>query len=202
MTQELVVEDRAPMNVERGDVAAASTSSYAIVGGGFTDDNGFCDPHVHAEQYTFATDSWTEIANMTYGGAERVLVSMGSKIFALGGERQVLGLCDLDEASKPAPGERTITLDKVEWYDIDVNRWTILSDLPDHRFRFPAVAYLDMIFTFGGQLRFDEDCQCFRTTDSVIAYVEKIDLSAAQATAVSSLVILISAITAGFMAVM
>ena len=173
------VEEMATMDVERGDVAAASTDNYAIVGGGFTHANGFCEPHVHAEQYSFADDTWTEIEGLTYGGAERVLVSVGEKVFAIGGERQIEGLCDLSADEQPEPGEQTIALDLVERYDVGVNHWTILSSLPDHRFRFAAVGYQDMMFAFGGQLKYEDACRCFKTINVVTVYEEVFDQSAA-----------------------
>lgn len=172
----LVLEDRASMLVERGDIAAAATDEYAIVGGGFTHVNDFCEPHVHAERYSFVDDAWTEIASMTYGGAERVLVALNGKVYALGGERQVPDLCDTDEdqAIQAEPGSQTITLDVVERYEVDVDQWTILTNLPAYRFRFPAVGYLDLIYTFGGQSSYNSSCQCFPSTDAVITYAETI----------------------------
>ncbi|KAL7577344.1 hypothetical protein ACA910_002079 [Epithemia clementina (nom. ined.)] len=178
----LVLEDMSPMLVERGDIAAAFTNDFAIVAGGFTHTNGFCEPHVHAEQYSFQDNTWSEIASITYGGAERALVALEGKIFAIGGERQVEGLCDLADELKPDPGEQTITLDRVERYDIEDNHWTILSDLPDPRFRFPAVGYKNLIYTFGGQLQYDESCLCYRTTDVVVVYEEVEDPTSAATT--------------------
>uniref|UniRef100_A0A7S2VCZ5 Attractin/MKLN-like beta-propeller domain-containing protein n=1 Tax=Entomoneis paludosa TaxID=265537 RepID=A0A7S2VCZ5_9STRA len=168
MADSPVIEDRAPLHQSRGDVGGAAQSNYAIVAGGFTHENNFREPLVQAESYSFANDEWTLIANMTYARGDKTLVSIGDSIFALGGERQ---LADREDA--PEPGERTIVIDKVERYDVDVDKWSTLADLPDgHRFRFAGVGYLDKMYTFGGQERFDVACNCFKTSDEVTTYEE------------------------------
>lgn len=165
------IEDRADMNLERGDVASASADSYALIAGGFTHDNNFCEPHVEAESYSFADNVWTKIDDMTYGRGDKVLVALGNEIYALGGERQIEGKCELEDL--PEPGERTIVIDKVERYDVDVDEWFTLADLPTgHLFRFAGVGYKDEIYTFGGQQRYDLDCNCFKTADEITIYKE------------------------------
>ena len=165
----------APLNVERGDIAAAidEVTGYVLVAGGFTHANNFCEPHTHAELYNIAADEWTEIAPLQYGRADKALVHIDGQdgiFFAIGGERQVSGFCELEV--QPEPGERTIPIDLVERYDQATDTWMNVTDLPLHRFRFPAVAEGNDIYSFGGQVAFDQECDCFDSTDSIIVYTE------------------------------
>ena len=169
------ITDHAPLNVERGDIAAAidAPSGNVLVAGGFTHTNDFCEPHTHAELYNIAADEWTEVAPLEYGRADKAMVHLEGEdgiFYAMGGERQVMGFCDLDV--QPEPGERTIPIDQVERYDQSTDTWTTVSDLPLHRFRFPAVAEGNDIYSFGGQVAFDQACDCFRATDTIIVYTE------------------------------
>eukprot|EP00977_Amphora_coffeiformis_P021431 scaffold9322_cov168-Amphora_coffeaeformis.AAC.5 len=169
------ITEVAPLNVERGDIAAAidEVTGYVLVAGGFTHANDFCEPHKHAEMYNIAADEWVEIAPLQYGRADKALVHLDGQdgvFYALGGERQVMGFCDLDV--QPEPGERTIPIDQVERYNKATDTWETVSDLPLHRFRFPAVAEGNDIYSFGGQVAFDQECDCFDTTDTIIVYTE------------------------------
>jgi hypothetical protein len=120
-------------------------------------------------------------------------------VFALGGERQIEGHCDMKD-NLPEPGERTIVIDKVERYGVDVDRWVTLADLPQgHRFRFAGVGYLDKMYTFGGQERFDLGCNCYKTTDEVSVYEEVFMTSGALNTMTLSAYGLFSAVVAGLL---
>lgn len=167
--------DRASLNVERGDVASAidDANGFVLIAGGFTDLNNFCEPHTNAELYNVAADVWTEVAPLQYGRADKAVVHLQGEdgiFYAMGGERQVAGFCDLDV--EPEPGERTIPINQVERYDQASNTWTTVADLPVHRFRFPAVAEGNEIYTFGGQVAFDQTCDCFATAASIVVYTE------------------------------
>jgi len=188
------IEARASLNLERGDVAGAAESTYAVVAGGFTHNNGFCEPHVQAELYDFEKDTWTFISNMTYARGDKAVVSLEDHIYALGGERQVVGHCDLDVL--PEPGERTIVIDKVERYNVDDDSWATLADLPDgHRFRFAGVGYNGKIYTFGGQDRYNLACNCYKTSNDVTVYEEVEIGSGAVMNVVASLLALATLVT-------
>jgi len=169
------ITDVAPLNVERGDITSGldEVNGYVLVAGGFTHANDFCEPHKHAELYNIAADEWTEVAPMMFGRADKALVHLDGEdgiFYAMGGERQVAGFCDLEV--QPEPGERTIPIDQVERYDQANNTWTTVSKLPLHRFRFPAVAEGNDIYSFGGQVAYEQECDCFDSTDTIIVYTE------------------------------
>jgi hypothetical protein len=165
---------RAPLNVERGDISSAidPVDGTVLVAGGFTHANDFCEPHEHAELYNVAADTWTDVAPLQFGRADKALVHLegGSTFFALGGERQVTGFCELE--TKPEPGERTIPIDQVERYDRSSDSWAQVADLPANRFRFAAVSTGADIYTFGGQVGFADACDCFATSADIIVYTE------------------------------
>lgn len=162
-----------PMNVERGDISSAMdvANGFVLVAGGFTHKNDFCEPHAHAELYNVRTDTWTTVASMEYARADKALVHLAGDngiFYAIGGERQVSGFCELDV--KPEPGERTIPLFEVECFNQTANTWTRVSNLPVHRFRFPAVSEGDKAYGFGGQFGFEQSCDCFKTTPEILVY--------------------------------
>jgi hypothetical protein len=170
--------ERAPLLFARGDLTAVTdpNQTYAIVSGGFGDAVGFCAPLLNVERYNFATDKWSEIDQLNRGRGDKALVEFKDHFFALGGERQIEGVCQLSPDNEPEVGEQTIAVDDVEVYYPETDTWeTLVDDLPNHRFRFVAIGYddVDAMYTFGGQLSYDGSCQCYRTTDSVYIFAEK-----------------------------
>lgn len=177
----LVVEDRAPMQVARGDVASIynTANRFAIVAGGFTHDNDFCAPLGNVEKYSVEADAWTSLDDMIRPRSDKVLIELDEEhIFAIGGETQIVGHCDFED--KPEPGEKTIVLDDVEILHLDNGDWEALGDLDSGTFRFAAASYKEskQFYTFGGQVPYNATCQCFDTTDKVIVYTENEDLVA------------------------
>ena len=170
----VVTVSKSPLLFPRGDLTAVASSdnSYAVVTGGFGEEEGFCAPLTDVERYDFASDQWTEIAPLNHGRGDKALVAFKNHIFAMGGERQIINICELSD--EPAVGEKTIPVDDIEVYHEENNSWETLLDLPNHRFRFAAVGFDDLnsIFLFGGQKSFDKSCECFRATDEVFAFAE------------------------------
>lgn len=146
---------------------------FAIVVGGFTHENDFCDVLNTTERYDFKTDTWSDVGDLIHGRADKALVALGHHAYAIGGERQLSGICNVDPEDEPEPGEKTVPVDDVEYFDGAYNNWTVVRDLPAYRFRFAAVGYQDIIYTFGGQLAYDESCMCFPNSDEVIMYKEE-----------------------------
>ena len=145
--------------------------------GGFGEADLFCAPMVSVEQYDFEADTWTQIADLNQARGDKALVVLGDHVFAMGGERPVLGICELDS---PEPGEKTLAIDDLEMYHADDNEWvTLMEDLPSHRFRFSAIGYNDIesIYVFGGQKDYDESCNCFVATDEVLTYTEQFSIT-------------------------
>jgi len=98
-------------------------------------------------------------------------VFFNNQVFAVGGETHIQDYCN--STVDHNVGEQTVAVDNVEAYSPSQNEWSILWSLPNHKFRFSAVAYMTMIYTFGGQAAFQVDCQCFETTNEIVAYSEE-----------------------------
>jgi Kelch motif len=170
----LVIVDKAPLLVGRGDTASVTNDDeqYALVTGGFGSNEGFCAPEKAVDFYNFALDTWSSVAPVPIGRSDNALVELNGLVFSIGGERQVEGLCQLSDAEKPEPGEQTIPVDDVVVFDWTDRNWTLLSDLPEHRFRMAAVAVdeINTVYAFGGQTAYNSTCKCFKTSDDIIVY--------------------------------
>jgi N-acetylneuraminic acid mutarotase len=170
-SNQLVMTEKEPLLTGRGDLSAATddASTYALISGGFGSDQGFCEPLASVERYDFETGNWSSAAPLNLARSDLALEELNGYIFAIGGEAQVSNVCSNDP---PEPGERTIPIDDVERFD--GSEWTVLADLPNHRFRSAAVAFDDVnqIYTFGGQVSYSSDCMCFRTSSEVVVYAE------------------------------
>lgn len=167
----LTIEDRTPINTPRGDIigVAATDGLSAFISGGFTHENKFCAPLASTEELSFATGQWGDLPDLKNGRAEVVLVEHEDHLYALGGERQIEGVCENRESLDPS--ELTVGTDEVE--SLEGDEWEIISDFPEEKFRFAAVTGPDgFIYTFGGQTRFEQSCQCFKTTDVINVFGE------------------------------
>jgi hypothetical protein len=175
----LVIIDKAPLLVGRGDLSSVTDddSKYALVTGGFGANASFCAPERAVDLYDFKTDTWVPVAPVPIGRADNALVELNGLVFSIGGERQVDNICADDETNKPEPGEQTVPVDDVVMFDWSKQNWTLLSDLPEHRFRMAAAAVdeIGTIFAFGGQTGFNPDCQCFRASADIMLYKEVSD---------------------------
>jgi Kelch motif len=168
---ELVVIDNTPLIEARGDVAASVNleTGYAYVSGGYTHANDFCEPLASVERYSLEGDAWITVASLPTARADKVMVTLDGHTVSIGGERQIENICEIDT---PSPGEMTILVDDVEVLNDDDSTWTILDNIPETRFRFAAVVFDNTIYTFGGQQDYDETCECLKTTDEVVTYVD------------------------------
>jgi len=170
----LSVAEKAPLPTARGDLSAVSILTregvaYALVTGGFSHENGFCEPLAATEYYNFDKGTWRAADDLKVARGDKALVVLEDVVYAIGGERQIANIC---LGAEPEPGEETVPLQDVEYWDAATDEWVQLEDLPRHRFRFAAIGYENKIYAFGGQVAFSEDCQCFRTTDEVTVYTE------------------------------
>lgn len=180
-TNSLKIDIMASLHQGRGDVAYTYDDTYAYVVGGFTNTNNFCTPLGDTERYSFAYNNWTWLAALNEPRSDLVVAEVNSSIFALGGERQLPNICNLT-GTPPAPGQRTLAVDAVEYYNEAQNQWAVIADLPEHRFRFAAVVYNNTIYTFGGQSAFNASCNCYRTSSEVVAYLDVTGAAAAATT--------------------
>jgi hypothetical protein len=159
----LTVEEMSPLVEARGDIFAASDNNFAYVGGGFTDANDFCAPITSAEKYEFAANTWTTLPPLINERGEIVMVESNGDVFAMGGERQIEGVCELTGTTDP--GELTVGLEVVEV--LSDGEWKVIEGFDDHKFRFAAVSVDGLIYAFGGQAAWDNECECFKTTDDI-----------------------------------
>jgi hypothetical protein len=159
----LTVEEMSPLAEARGDIFAASDSNFAYLGGGFTDANGFCAPLTSSEKYEFSTNTWTSLPSLIDDRGEVVMVESNGDIFAMGGERQIEDICEL--TGETDPGELTVGVEVVEV--LSDGEWKVIESFDDHKFRFAAVSVDGLIYAFGGQAAWDDECQCFKTTDEI-----------------------------------
>jgi hypothetical protein len=177
----LVIEDLAPMQFARGDVASVfnQANKFAIVAGGFSDANSFCEPLASVEKYDVETNVWTSLDDLLKPRSDKVLVELDEEhVFAIGGERQIANICNLTaDGDTPEVGEATIIVDDVEILHLDNGDWESLADLEFNRFRFAAASYKEdnKFYTFGGQSAYNNTCQCYDTTDEVVVYTENLD---------------------------
>jgi hypothetical protein len=196
----LSIEEVAPLNTARGDIygATAQNGNSAFVSGGFTHENDFCDPLASTEEYNFENDDWKVLPDLVNARGEIVLVELDNNLYSLGGERQIEGICDL--TGDTDPGELTVGTDLVEVFEKNINDWKVVSGFPDHKFRFAAVGVggpgePGLIYAFGGQTAFDDDCQCFKTTDDVSVFGEGV--SSGTITSLSVLCSVVSVLSIG-----
>jgi hypothetical protein len=143
----LTVEEMAPLIEARGDITAASDGTNAYLTGGFTDTNGFCAPLTTAEQYDLGSNTWSNLPDMDNERGEIVMVELDDHIYAMGGERQIEGICELTGTTDP--GELTVGTKVVEV--LENNQWAVIDNFDDHKFRFAAVGVNGLIYAFGGQ---------------------------------------------------
>jgi hypothetical protein len=159
----------------RGDVAAAFDNNFGYVSGGFTDVNKFCEPLASVSAYSFDSGEWSSLPDLAFARGDKGLAAFDGHIYALGGERQIENICAVT-ADTPDPGDLTVAVDVAERFDLGEGNteWTLLDDLPIHRFRFAAVAVpaRHEVLTFGGQRAYNADCQCLAATTDIVQYKE------------------------------
>jgi hypothetical protein len=174
----LKLEDAAPLLTARGDIIGVSSTdgTHGFIGGGFTHDNGFCEPLDSVEEYSFGDNEWNYLPELVNARGEIVFVELENNLFALGGERQIEGICDLTNTSELDVSEHTVGTDLVEVYERSSaqNDWKVVENFREHKFRFAAVGVEDkeLIYAFGGQTAYEEGCKCFRTTKDVVVFGE------------------------------
>mmetsp|Transcript_14248 Transcript_14248/g.34351 ORF Transcript_14248/g.34351 Transcript_14248/m.34351 type:complete len:400 (-) Transcript_14248:227-1426(-) len=159
----------APLQEARGDIEAASDGNTAFLGGGFTDANGFCAPLPTVESYNIAGNTWKYESDLINDRGEVNMVELNGQVFAMGGERQIDNICEI--TGDTDPGELTVGLEVVEV--LESGTWEVVDNFPTHRFRLAAVGYdeTNKIYVFGGQVNYDDSCECFKTTDDIQTFV-------------------------------
>lgn len=184
----ITFEEGVPINTPRGDIFAVSMDDDTImISGGFTHLNDFSEPLNSVEQFTFGSQEWGPVDSLNEERGDKQLISLDGKVYAMGGEGRV-------DASGPATEEDvdalaaitlgSVVLDTVEVLDLTADgevEWVTEGDMPSSLFRFGASAWTaaaddgsedggGVIFVFGGQVGFEAECECFRTTEKVLVF--------------------------------
>lgn len=169
---------------KRGDVDVAIVDGYVYVSGGFTHENDFAAPMNTVERLALSslpgsiTMAWSAVDTLNQERGDKQLVGLDGRVYAIGGETKV-DVNGLPEAELLELGAtHSEIVDTVEVLDPtnDVHggltEWRELSSMPTQIFRFAAIEWSveeeGFIFVFGGQVGYDVDCKCFRTTDKVM----------------------------------
>jgi len=164
----------------RGDFHAVALDGYAYLAGGITHTSQWCVGLKTTERYHMATDTWENLADLNVGRADMAVAIMNNKILAVGGEEKPPEACSDDGGNDPAygsiPSSHIDALllhhdknDHHQNYSVVSSEWVEVSEFEDGRFRFSAavVPSLNRMYTFGGQLPFDFNCDCFPTSTHV-----------------------------------
>jgi len=166
------------LKTERGDVYGVTSKdgSKAYVAGGFSHTN-FCAPLTSVEEFDIASNTWTSLPELIDARGEIALIENSGHLYAIGGEGPLdQGIC---EAENYTVATYTVATDRIEILSSGETEWKVLKNFPEERFRFAAVGVEDedVIYTFGGQVKFNETCQCFKTTDKVFVYGKPADIA-------------------------
>ena len=168
----IVIGDKTPMQTQRGDIHAVTDSrgTKAYVTGGFSMYP--CAPLKSVEVYDMKADTWSFTGDLGSARGDKALVELDNRIYAVGGETSHEDQCSDDPADVPPLSAQSVAVDDVEVLHPNKAKWSVVASIPNFRFRFSAAAHpaSGKIYTFGGQDAFDFDCNCFPTSDTVVAY--------------------------------
>lgn len=85
----LVYAIKSPLNVPRGGCGAVGHADFALVGGGFTNEDGYCEAMKSVEVYDLKTDTWTQMeSELRVGRAYFDMFFYEDNIVAFGGEQR------------------------------------------------------------------------------------------------------------------
>ena len=175
-----------PITEPRGDITAVAINndSTIMISGGFTHLNDFAAPLNSVEQFQLGSQNWSPVDALNEERGDKQLIELDGKVYAIGGEGRVdaTGFVS-DEIFAIAAGQGSIVMDTVEVLDLTVAEdeeveWKTHGDMPSSLFRFGASGWDadsgtnggGVIFVFGGQVGFEAECECFRTTEKVLVF--------------------------------
>jgi len=179
---DVTYEAGSELGTRRGDIDVAVLDDGDVyVSGGFTHENGYEAPLNSVEKYDATTMKWSEVDSLNEERGDKQLVALNGKVYAIGGEDKV-DVAGVPESELGELGARSIVLDSVEVLDPteDVHggmaEWRSLGGMPGQLFRFAASEWEvegeeeGYVFAFGGQVAYESECECFRTTDKVMVF--------------------------------
>ena len=151
------------MTKARGDIHAVEYGGYVYLVGGFTHEN-WCAADRHAERYHIMTDTWEELPQLLVGRGDMAVTELLGKIVTIGGEAK-----PEDCETQADPAFKSSPQNHVEVFDPVAKKWLMYASFKDYRMRFAAssVPAQDRIYTFGGQLLYDQKCDCFPASNEV-----------------------------------
>ncbi len=157
---------------KRGNVDSAVVyARYVYVSGGYTHSNNYSNPSNTVEMFDMEASTWSDVDALDQESGDQQLVLLNGKVFALGGEDKVDTNGTINQDELPELGARSEVLDTVEVLHLEDTTplWeNPHADMPTQLFPFAAATWKDgYIFVFGGQVGYDTDCKCFRTTNHV-----------------------------------
>ena len=136
---------RSSMNVARGACGVTTIGDYAMVAGGFSNDDGYCEAMQSVEIYDPKSNSWNVLTSpMRFGRARPNLVYLDHQVYAFGGERRGVfdsgtGHCDgsggdsngMATTNKLLPNRLSYPVNSVEVLrvedDIYTSQWKVLQ---------------------------------------------------------------------------
>eukprot|EP00571_Detonula_confervacea_P015282 CAMPEP_0172299166 /NCGR_PEP_ID=MMETSP1058-20130122/1523_1 /TAXON_ID=83371 /ORGANISM="Detonula confervacea, Strain CCMP 353" /LENGTH=449 /DNA_ID=CAMNT_0013008515 /DNA_START=234 /DNA_END=1583 /DNA_ORIENTATION=+ len=181
---DVTYSDGSKLGEKRGDIdVAVLDNGHVYVSGGFTHENDYAAPKNTVEKYSPASQTWSDVDSLNQERGDKQLVALNGKIYAIGGEAKV-DVTGVAAEELPELGARSEVLDSVEVLDPEEDihgglaQWKNLAGMPGQLFRFAASEWEvegddeddGFIFVFGGQVGYDSDCKCFRTTDKVMVF--------------------------------
>lgn len=125
--------------------------------------------------------------------ANNVFKFTSPSLFAIGGES--------NNACTDLEGFTTAVRD-VEFLanpEDDDSEWVHLAPHPEERFRFSGAAHpsTKTIYTFGGQEYYNENCECFRTSDKISSYSEYVDGDGGESSGSGNMSLVLSSVFTG-----
>ena len=161
----IAIESLMDTHLHRGEVQAVVSGTKAYILGGFTHEDGYCQPYraVEVLDTSEEQDGWSYApGRLNTGRANAAVVTSGGKFYVLGGETRMDDQRNCEGASSwevnhNSPRRRTYPVQTVEVYNPrkgDEAEWSFVSGgLPDDRWlRFAAqpCPYNQEIYVFGG----------------------------------------------------
>jgi Kelch motif/Galactose oxidase, central domain len=160
---------RADLIQARGDCYAEVVNGVAYIVGGFTHLDFWCEALDDVERYRPADDKWerlSESQSLVYERADKAVVTVGTRLYVIGGEYKTD--CSAEPSQRTGP---TTEVEVFDTADGDAATWKEeIADIPADHFRFPAVSYKGVIYTFGGQNYYNTECDCFPASNVILTF--------------------------------
>jgi hypothetical protein len=157
----LQITSMANLSQARGGIQAYTNGEgFAYVAGGVDS----CPRLDSVEKYDIVGDSWSDESPLQNYRSDMALTSFDGRLLAIGGEAAFDDGCNGGDS---VTGETTKVVNDVELLN-DLGVWEMVPPIPVASFRFGGVYFAGKTYVFGGQVGYNADCQCYKTTDQVL----------------------------------